>query len=128
METVLLIGDLNRHLGSKVPGNNEKVSTAGKLLLNLLEKGDLTLVNATDKVVNGPFTRFDVKDPKNDQKKSVLDLVIISTCLVKYVDKLVIDSNLQWTPYQSSNGKTKHPDHYALLLSLKDIAMKKKNK
>ena len=38
-ENLLLIGDLNRHIGNTlVPENHPKETHAGKLLLNLLEK------------------------------------------------------------------------------------------
>ena len=124
-EHLLLLGDLNRHIGKKlVPGNHNKVTHAGKLLLGLLEKESLTLVNSTDKVINGPFTRYDVADPDNNVKKSLLDIVVISAELRKYVDKLEIDSKLEWTPSRSVNGSLKHPDHYALQLVFKNIPMK----
>ena len=46
-ETYVLAGDLNRHLGSYIPGNNPKVSTAGKLLIEFLEDEENILVNST---------------------------------------------------------------------------------
>ena len=73
-EHFLLIGDLNRHIGNKlVTDNHTKESHAGKLLLELLEKNSVTLINATPKVINGPFTRYDKGDPQNIVKKSILD-------------------------------------------------------
>ena len=71
-EHLVLLGDLNRHLGQYIPGNNEKSSYAGKLLIDFLEKGDYVLVNASSKCKNGPFTRYDRTDPKNETKMSVL--------------------------------------------------------
>ena len=36
-EHLLWIGDINRHLGSMIPGNDNKVSIGGKLLIPFLE-------------------------------------------------------------------------------------------
>ena len=49
-EEVLLIGDLNKHVGDIVPGNHTKCSYGGKLVRNLLSAGKFILVNATNKV------------------------------------------------------------------------------
>ena len=40
--------------------------------------------------------RNDPSEPNNDKKKSALDVVIVSERLVKYIEKLEIDSNLQY--------------------------------
>ena len=58
------------------------------------------------------------------KKKSLLDIVIISNNLVKYVDSLEIDVKQQWTPCQQHKGKLKYPDHYALKLTFKGIPTK----
>ena len=83
------------------------------------------LVNGTNKVVNGPFTRYDPSDPKCKNKKSCLDLAIISKDLLKYLVKLVVDNNLKLTPCRPlSKSKVVYPDHYSLILSFKDIPLK----
>ena len=74
---------------------------------------------------NGPYTRYDPKDPDNPDKKSVLDYIIVSASLVKYIDKLVIDTDHRFTPSRSVKGSLKYPDHYALMLMIKQIPMKK---
>ena len=89
-----------------------------------MSKDEYTLVNSLNCVYGGPFTRFDPGDPGNREKKSLLDVAIVSTCLVKYIDKLEIAENLQWTPSRSVKDKVKHPDHYALKLTLKNIPMR----
>ena len=56
-EHFLLLGDLNRHIGNNlIPKNHTKETLAGKLLNDLLERDSVTLVNATEKTINGPFT------------------------------------------------------------------------
>ena len=122
MNILVLLGDLNRHLGKFIPGNNEKTSYAGRLLIEFLEKGDYILLNATNKSKNGPFTRYEKNDPNNNNKKSALDLVIISKEIEQYVVELNIDKDLNWTPAQSHKGKLKHSDHYSLLVTF-DIPM-----
>ena len=87
-----------------------------KLILEVLEdflsKEEYTLVNSC--VYGGPFTRLDQGDPTNKEKKSLLDVVIVSTCLVKHIDKLEIDENLQWTPSRSVKGNLKHEYDYCV--------------
>ena len=74
-ERIVIIGDLNRHIGDIVKGNeNDKVSFGGLLVRELLETGNYVLVNASNKVKGGPFTRYDPAYPGRDDKKSVLDL------------------------------------------------------
>ena len=47
---------------------------------------------------------------------------------MKHIDKLEVDKELRWTPNRVANGVLKFPDHYALLLTLKNIPkLKKKN-
>ena len=97
---------------------HEKSSFVGKLLIDFLEKGDYVLVNASRKCKNGPFTRYDRTDPKNETKMSVLDLIIVSKEIEQYVVELNIDKELQWTPSRNYKGQLKFPDHFALLLTL----------
>ena len=125
LESLVLLGDLNRHLSNVlIKENHVKSSLGGRLLMEFVTKGDYTLVNAMSCVEGGPFTRYDKNDPTNKDKKSLLDLMVISNDLVPYVNKLKIDNNLEWTPSRSYKGKLKYPDHYALLLILKGIPMK----
>ena len=92
-ENLVLLGDLNRHIGLAVENNHEKTTLGGKLLLSLLDNEEYVLVNALDKTKGGPFTRFDRRSPNDDSKKSLLDLVIVSRNLLRYVEKLEIDRN-----------------------------------
>ena len=78
------------------------------------------LVNGSDKAHGGPYTRV---DPGND-KKTALDLCIVSKELYKYVDSLIIDKDRNFTPYRSVNKKSvKYTDHYSVLISFKDIPL-----
>ena len=93
-----------------------------------LSNKEYILVNATDKVVNGPYTRYETNDPENEDKKSVLDLVIVSKSLYEYVEKVEIDKDLKWTPCRPSKKSVKYSDHYAVLVTFRNIPRKKKKR
>ena len=97
-EETLLIGDLNRHCGATVKNNHVKTTIAGKLLNDWIKNSDYVIVNSLDCVIGGPFTHYSPNDPNNDAKKSLLDYVIVSPGLVRYIKKLEIDNKLNWTP------------------------------
>ena len=92
--------------------------------MDLVDSGDYVLVNATDKAINGPFTRVDQSNPHDNLKKSALDLVVVSKELMKYVNKLEIDRNYNFTPGRNNNGTIKYPDHYAVLLEFNKIPVR----
>ena len=70
---------------------------------------------------------YDDADPKNESKKSCLDLVMISKALVKHIDQLFIDKNLNWTPGRPiSKTKMRYTNHYALIFKLKNLPRKPK--
>ena len=58
-ELIVVIGDLNRHVGDIIEGNEkDKTSFGGQQVKDLIDTGKYTLVNATNKVVGGPYTRY----------------------------------------------------------------------
>ena len=93
-ESLVILGDLNRHVGSDhlgITGNHEKITYGGSLIRDFIETGKMILVNNTEKAEGGPFTRKDPSSPDDDSKKSCLDLCMVSKDLYRYVEKLVID-------------------------------------
>ena len=68
---------------------------------------------------------FVTTDPKNNNKKSAIDFIIVSTDLVKYIERFEIDNDLKWTPSRPTKDGLKFTDHYALHLVLNNIPMKK---
>ena len=65
-ESVLIIGDLNRSIGSDehgVKGNHDKVSYGGELVRGTLAEGKLILLN--NMAEGGPFTWVDLANPEN---------------------------------------------------------------
>ena len=124
-EFVCIIGDFNRKIGNLVPGNkNAKESLGGSLIRQFIESGRYCLLNSSDKVIGGPFTRYDPANPSDESKRSVLDLCLVSVELFKYVEVLVIDSKLAFTPARPIKNGLLYSDHYSLLLKLKNLPMK----
>ena len=72
-EFLLIFGDLNKKVGDVINGNDNKVAFGGQLVRDFISTDKYILVNSTNKVVNGPFTRHDPSDPKCQNKKSFSD-------------------------------------------------------
>ena len=123
-ELSVLIGDMNKHVGDVVKGNHEKVTFGGKLIRELLETKKYVLLNSTNKVKGGPFTRYDPAAPNDDNSKSCIDLIMVSKELLKYVKEVIIDKNFNFTPGKPlGGGKMCYPDHYGILLVMKSIPL-----
>ena len=129
-ESLVILGDLNKHVGSDslgVAGNHDKVTFGGALVRDLIDTGDMILVNNTEKAEGGPFTRLEPSNPNDDDKKSCLDLALVSKDLFRYVEKLVIDKDEKFEMYRvvTKNGikNLVKPDHYTMILSFVDIPL-----
>ena len=118
-EHLVIIGDTNRLIGNIVNANNEKISFYGKLIRNFLKDGEYKLVNSSSKVKGGIWTR---EDPADKENKSVLDIVIVSSALEKYVKVMEVDSERKFTSFkQIKGGQLSFPDHYSLKVTFKGI-------
>jgi hypothetical protein len=120
-EAALLIGDMNRALGSDelgVPGTKPGVSYGGKLVRQLLEEDGYFLLNGLDLAEGGPWTRV---DPATGGL-SCLDLAIGSANLLPYVRRLEVDSGRKFTPkrvvYKDGKYGFTYTDHFALEVEL----------
>ena len=123
-EYSVVIGDMNKHVGDIIEGNHEKVTHGGKLIRELLNTKKYVLINSTNKVKGGPFTRYDPAAPNEEDSKSCLDLIMVSRELLKYVKELIIDKNLNFTPGRPIGGKKMcYPDHYGILFIMKNIPL-----
>ena len=127
-ENCLLIGDVNRAIGSGkfgIPNNHPRISYGGRLVRELLEEQEYTLVNGLDLVEGGPWTWESAAD---NTIKSCIDIVMVSAGLLPYVDTMKIDSKRRMTPARVSmkNGKSRliPPDHYPLMVVLKNLPTK----
>ena len=119
-ECAILLGDLNKHIEREITKNpNDKITFGGRLLLELLDTDRYKLINGTEVEQGGPYTRYDPSSPNDDEKKSILDLFIVSKNLCKYIDNLYIDKDLKFTPANPTNKRLIFTDHYSCLLTLK---------
>ena len=84
------------------------ITRGGHYVRALLETGKYVLLNNSDICEGGPFTRFDPAHPNDDDKKSSLDLVIISKALLPFAYKFFIDSKSQYGAVRA----TKSRGHY----------------
>ena len=85
-EGVLILGDLNRGVGSDelgVPGNSPTVSYGGRLVRDLLASEEYCLLNGLALAEGGPWTRED----SGDGGLSCLDLAICSRNMLPLVDE-----------------------------------------
>ena len=125
-ELCCLTGDLNKLVGCGqfgVPGNHPEVSIGGRLLMDLLETGNWTLVNSMkpEIVQGGPFTR---KDPASG-KESCLDLFIVSKELVPYVKSMKINLKREKTVARAVRMgaiySNVYSNHYSCILTLENL-------
>ena len=77
-EHVIFIGDLNKHVGNIVKDNHDKVSYGGNLIRDFLKSNPFILLNSTNKVKGGPFTRYNPSNYKEDKDKSLFALHCIA--------------------------------------------------
>ena len=124
-EEVLILGDLNRAVGSGtegVKGNKDKVTAGGQLIRNMVKTGRYVIVNNLDLVEGGPWTWIDRQDNKI---KSCLDLAIVSVSLVPFIYKVIIDVQRKFTPRRvirrKKNIKTIYTDHFSVKIELKGM-------
>ena len=97
-EAILLIGDMNRSIGIGkygIGGNTDKVSFGGQLIRNFIKERPYILINDLDIARGGTWTWVDRKD---NRRKSILDLAIMSESLLPYIAKVEIDSEKKFTP------------------------------
>ena len=124
-EQAILIGDMNKHVGDIIEGNSDKITFGGQLIRDLLKSNKYLLVNSSNKVIGGPHTRYDPANPHKVERKSCLDLVIVSRELSKNIEKLTIDKRLKMTPCRPlSRAKLVYTDHYSLELIFKNLPLK----
>ena len=127
-EKVLIIGDINAHVGNDhlgVEGNHEQTNQSGVILRSLLDRRDLSLVNNSEKCT-GKWTR---EDPSG--AKSILDLVIGNNIMINQIRKMKIDEDHKYKiSRKKKRGKSFQivkSDHNTILIEI-DIEYSKVNK
>ena len=118
-DIVFVTGDLNRHVGDLIFGNDDKVSFGGQLWRNLLENGEFVLINGVGRVCEGgPFTWHQ----PGGHARSALSLWITCEKGMQHVEKLYIDDSKTFCPFRTTGktGKT-FTDHLTTILKLKGL-------
>ena len=113
-----------------VIGNHDKITFGGTLVRELIETGKYAIINNSDKVSGGPFTRYDPGDTNDITKKSVLDIAIVSIELLSFVKEFLIDDKAKYSMERpvNINGKfnLRKSDHYTILMKFENIPKKTK--
>ena len=131
-ELILIIGDLNKHIGCDsygVKGNHNKISFGGELVRSLIYDGDFICLNNSSVAIGGPFTRFDPSFPHKLENMSCLDLVLASNKLMQFIEKFEIDSERKFSPIRPiSKKKSVTSDHFPVIITFSSIFCAKKHK
>ena len=129
-ESILIIGDMNRSVGNDkwgIRGSKETISNGGHLIRNLLQTELYVLINNLDIVQGGPWTWIDRQD---SNRRSSLDLGIISASLIPFISKVIIDVDRKFTPRRvikrKKGSRSIFTDHYSLKLELSGIPRNRK--
>ena len=100
---ILIVGDLNAHMGNDedgILGNNNKIGVNGKEYRRFIKERQLILCNSTSKC-QGLWTRVE------GEKKSILDLTLATVEAFERVKTIEIDEeNIH--SIESKNAKTDH--------------------
>ena len=108
---ILMVGDFNAELGNgTIKGDNHNMSSNGQKLHNLIIKYNLNVVNSMG-ICSGSFTRAN----KIVAEKSVLDYVIVSDELIRYIKNMKIDTAKQFTPWCTLKSGKRFSDHNAII-------------
>ena len=118
-EKVVIIGDLNAHIGNDEMGiteNNSDINQNGRKLRSLVERRNLYIINGTTKC-EGTWTR---EDPSGS--KSILDYVIANENSIDNLENMVIDEEHEFkiSRFQKTKrGSTEKPsDHNTIFFEL----------
>ena len=110
-QEILLLGDFNCKVGKAVPGNTDEISKGGKILMEMIDKLDLNLLNAKDEC-EGTWTRVE------NEKRSILDYVIMENEGSKLVKKMVIDERKEFTPFNETKQRDVYTDHNSIMVDI----------
>ena len=88
---IIIQMDANAKVGSEIiKGDPNKISNNGKLMLDIMERQNLIIVNSLD-ICTGTITRERIFENKSE--KSVIDYIIISEGLLKFLIEMTIDED-----------------------------------
>ncbi len=113
-QSIVILGDFNCKVGTKIKGNNKEQTAGGKMLLSLIREEKLALMNGSE-ICKGLWTRVE------GNKKSVLDYVVVSKENRNAVGEMIIDEEKEFAPLRIKDSETKYSDHNVILVKLNVI-------
>ena len=90
------------------------MSSNGQKLHSLIIKYNLNVVNSME-ICSGTFTKA---NNKTVGEKSVLDYVIVSSELIRYIKDMQIDTAKQFTSWRTFKSGKRFSDHNAIILKV----------
>ena len=109
--SVIVVGDMNAKVGGMISENTEEVTKGGRILKKMIENNGLIIANALQKC-KGKWTRIE-----ND-KKSILDYLIIDEESEAAITNIEIDEEKYHTPYRIEALRKIYSDHCAIISTL----------
>ena len=109
-QQIMVVGDFNCKVGNVVEGNKTEISSAGKMLLEMIGRTNCKIMNGSKKC-KGLWTR------KEGESKSVIDYVIMKEEDEEAVRHMIVDEEKEFTPYKStetSHEERMYTDHNAI--------------
>ena len=100
-----LMGDFNCKVGDAIDGNIEQVTKGGKMILQMIEEENMKLVNNM-KQCERKWTWTRTMKKTGEEKKSILDYMIISEEASSTISKAKIDGSKEIAPSWNDNGKS----------------------
>ena len=115
-QQVIVLGDFNAKVGTKIQGNKETITKGERLLLKIIQKEIMSLVNADKHRCKGLWTR------EQGKQKSVFDYVINSTEYLNSIKEMIIDETKEHATYildqENQDLEKKYSDHNVILLKI----------
>ena len=118
-EQVIIVGDLNSHIGNDhlgIQGNHKNISKSGEILRSLVERRNLTIMNNTN-ICSGKWTR---EDPSGS--KSIIDMILTNNQASPNIQKIQIDEEhnykLSRVKRSKSNKTVIKSDHNTILIEI----------
>ena len=115
-QQVIVIGDFNAKARTAIQGNKETITEGRRLLLKIIQKGDMSLVNADKHRFKELWTR------EQGREKSVTNYVTANTECLNSIKEMTIDETKKYVTYrldqQNQGIKKTYSNHNVILLKI----------
>ena len=115
-QQVIVIGDFNAKARTTIQGNKETITEGRRLLLKIIQKEDMSLVNADKHRCKGLWTR------EQGREKSITNYVTANTECLNSIKEMTIDETKKYVTYrldqQNQGLKKTYSNHNVILLKI----------